>query len=109
MGRIGRRIAIRPRLTWIVTSLALGAASLGMLTLDANGLTNEESFTGTPDSVVGEKVVAEHFPAGAGNPLVVVSNADKAAEVRTAMESTTGSPRWPSREPPATWLTSRAR
>ncbi|TCN43147.1 RND superfamily putative drug exporter [Kribbella sp. VKM Ac-2500] len=89
-GRIGRRIAIRPRLTWIVTSLALGAASLGMLTLDANGLTNEESFTGTPDSVVGEKVVAEHFPAGAGNPLVVVSNADKAAEVRTAMESTVG-------------------
>jgi putative drug exporter of the RND superfamily len=89
-GRIGRRIAIRPRLTWIVTSLALGAASLGMLTLNANGLTNEESFTGTPDSVVGEKVVAEHFPAGAGNPLVVVSNADKAAEVRTAMESTEG-------------------
>jgi putative drug exporter of the RND superfamily len=89
-GRIGRRIAIRPRLTWVVTSLLLGAASLGMLTLDANGLSNEESFTGTPDSVVGEKVVAAHFPAGAGNPLVVVSNADKAAEVRTAMESTEG-------------------
>jgi RND superfamily putative drug exporter len=89
-GRIGRRIAVRPRLTWVVTSLLLGAASLGMLTLDANGLSNEESFTGTPDSVVGEKVVAAHFPAGAGNPLVVVSNADKAAEVRTAMESTEG-------------------
>jgi RND superfamily putative drug exporter len=89
-GRIGRRIAVRPRLTWVTTTVLLGAAALGMLTLDANGLSNEESFTGTPDSVVGEKVVAAHFPAGAGNPLVVVSNADQAAAVRTAMSSTAG-------------------
>jgi RND superfamily putative drug exporter len=89
-GRIGRRIAVRPRLTWITTSVLLGAAALGMLSLNANGLSNEDSFTGTPDSVVGEKVLAAHFPAGSGNPLVVVSNADKAAEVRTAMESTQG-------------------
>jgi RND superfamily putative drug exporter len=89
-GRIGRRIAVRPRLTWVTTSVLLGAAALGMLTLDANGLTNEESFTGTPDSVVGEKIVAAHFPAGAGNPLVVVSNADQVVAVRTALSSTPG-------------------
>lgn len=89
-GRIGRRIAVRPRLTWITTSVLLGIAALGILTLNANGLSNEESFVGTPDSVVGEKIVAAHFPAGAGNPLVVVSKADKAAEVRTAMSSTQG-------------------
>lgn len=89
-GRIGRRIAVRPRLTWITTTVLLGAAALGMLTLDANGLTNEQSFTGTPDSVVGEKVVAAHFPAGAGNPLVVVGKADHATEIRTAMSSVQG-------------------
>ncbi|WP_329475954.1 MMPL family transporter [Kribbella sp. NBC_01484] len=89
-GRIGRRIAVRPRVTWITTSLILAIAALGTLTLNANGLSNAESFVGTPDSVVGEKVVAAHFPAGAGNPLVVVSKADKAAEVRTAMSSTQG-------------------
>ncbi|MGY4770155.1 MMPL family transporter [Kribbella sp. CWNU-51] len=89
-GRIGRRIAVRPRVTWITTSVILAIAALGTLTLNANGLSNEESFVGTPDSVVGEKVVAAHFPAGAGNPLVVVSTADKAAEVRTAMSSTQG-------------------
>ena len=32
---------------------------------NANGLTNAESFRGTPDSVVGEEVLAAHFPAGA--------------------------------------------
>ncbi|TDW93932.1 RND superfamily putative drug exporter [Kribbella pratensis] len=89
-GRIGRRIAVRPRLTWITTSILLGIASLGILTLNAGGLSNEDSFIGTPDSVVGEKVVAAHFPAGAGNPLVVISRADKAADVRTAMSSTQG-------------------
>lgn len=89
-GRIGRRIAVRPRLIWITTSVLLAAASLGILTLQATGLSNEESFVGTPDSVVGERVVAAHFPAGAGNPLVVVSNADKATEVRAAMSSTQG-------------------
>jgi RND superfamily putative drug exporter len=89
-GRVGRRIAVRPRLTWITTTVVLAIAALGMLRLDANGLSNEESFIGTPESVVGEKVLAAHFPAGAGNPLVVVSNADKAAEVRTAMSSTQG-------------------
>jgi putative drug exporter of the RND superfamily len=88
--RIGRRIAVRPRLTWIVTSVVLAIAALGMLKLDATGLSNEESFIGTPDSVVGEKVLAAHYPAGAGNPLVVVSKADKAAEVRTAMAATPG-------------------
>jgi RND superfamily putative drug exporter len=89
-GRIGRRIARKPRRTWVTTTVLLGAAALGMLTLDANGLSNEESFTGTPDSVVGERVVAAHFPAGAGNPLVVVSNANQAAAVRAAMSSTPG-------------------
>jgi len=89
-GRIGRRIAVRPRLTWITTSVLLGVAALGILTLNASGLSNAESFVGTPDSVVGEKVVAAHFPAGAGNPLVVISKADKAADVRTAMSSTQG-------------------
>jgi putative drug exporter of the RND superfamily len=89
-GRIGRRIAVRPRATWIATTVVLLIASLGTLTLDAKGLSNEESFVGTPDSVVGERIVAEHFPAGAGNPLVVVSNADQAAEVRSAIASTEG-------------------
>jgi RND superfamily putative drug exporter len=89
-GRIGRRIAVRPRLTWVTTTVVLAIAALGILRLDPNGLSNEESFTGTPDSVVGEKVLAAHFPAGAGNPLVVVSKADKAAEVSTAMSSTQG-------------------
>jgi RND superfamily putative drug exporter len=88
--RVGSAIARAPRATWIVTSLVLAAMALGMVQLDATGLTNKESFIGTPSSVTGEEVLARHFPAGAGNPVVVVSRADKANDVRAAVASTEG-------------------
>jgi putative drug exporter of the RND superfamily len=61
-----------------------------VLTLKADGLTNAGSFTDTPDSVVGAKVVAQHFPAGSAQPVVVVANADKASEVKSAFGSVQG-------------------
>ncbi len=88
--KVGNRIAKRPRMTWVVTTLILGTLALGNLQLDAHGLSNEQSFIGTPDSVVGARVLAEHFPAGSGQPLVVVSRAESADAVRTAFANTEG-------------------
>jgi RND superfamily putative drug exporter len=88
--RVGERIARRPRATWVVTAVILAALAGGMLKLDATGLTNEESFIGEPDSVVGAAIVAKHFPAGTGNPLVVIAKADRAADVRTVFADTPG-------------------
>ena len=89
--RVGNRIARRPRFVWVVTAVILGALSLGIVTLDANGLTNAESFTGRPDSIVGEEVVTRHFPdAGAGSPVAIVSDADAAARVRSALDGVDG-------------------
>jgi RND superfamily putative drug exporter len=87
---VGARIAHRPRWTWAVTAVALAVATLGLTQLNATGLTNQESFRGTPASVVGEAALSRHFPAGAGNPVVVVSSADRAGEVRTAFAGTPG-------------------
>ncbi len=88
--RVGHRIARRPRFTWIVTTLALGVMALGILQLDATGLSNKESFRGNPDSIVGSETLARHFPAGAGSPVVVISKATQAPEVRAAFASTNG-------------------
>jgi RND superfamily putative drug exporter len=88
--KVGRTISRGPRRTWVVTSLVLAIASLGILRLDAGGLANEDTFYGRPDSVVGEEVLAEHFPAGAGQPLVVIADADRAGEVRDALANTEG-------------------
>jgi RND superfamily putative drug exporter len=88
--RVGTAIARRPRITWITTTVVLGALAIGIVQLDATGLTTKESFRGTPDSVVGEEVLTRHFAGGAGSPVVVVSNADHAAQVRDTFASTEG-------------------
>jgi putative drug exporter of the RND superfamily len=72
---VGRRIAARPRLVWVTTAVVLGAMALGLTGLKASGLTAAESFAGHhPDSVAGQAVIGQNFPAGAGQPVVVVGN-----------------------------------
>ncbi|MGW6027108.1 MMPL family transporter [Streptomyces sp. NPDC055099] len=88
--RMGRRIAHRPRLTWSVTAVALAALALGLTQLRAEGLSNADSFTDKPDSIVGQEVQGKYFPAGSGDPLVIVANADQADEVRDAVAGTRG-------------------
>ncbi|BFV60843.1 MMPL family transporter [Kitasatospora sp. CMC57] len=88
--RVGGAIARRPRRIWIGTGLALAACCLGLFALNANGLSQAGSFTGTPDSVTGQQVVNQHFPGGTGAPLTVVSAADRAGQVRAATVGTPG-------------------
>ncbi|MGW6059129.1 MMPL family transporter [Streptomyces sp. NPDC055189] len=88
--RTGRRIAHRPRLTWSITAVALAALALGMTQLRAEGLSNADSFTDKPDSIVGQEVQAEYFDAGSGDPLVIVANEATGDEVRAVVARTSG-------------------
>ena len=88
--RIGRRISVRPRTVWIVTALILGAMAIGLTGLKASGLTNAESFRGTPDSVAGQTVLDQHFPAGAGQPVEVYGNPAKAGQLTAALRAVPG-------------------
>jgi len=88
--RVGRRIAVRPRAVWITTALVLGAMALGLAGLKASGLTNAQSFRGHPDSVAGQQMLDQHFPGGAGQPVVVVGNRASAAQLMAAFRSTPG-------------------
>ncbi len=87
---VGRRIARAPRRVWVTTSLILAIASIGIVQLNATGLTTEEAFLGTPDSVKGEQVLSEHFPGGAGAPVVVLARPDNADAVRTTFQANDG-------------------
>jgi RND superfamily putative drug exporter len=84
--RVGSWIAPRPRKVWVVTALALGLASLGVLTLNTNGLSTEDSYTQEFPSVTGQKVLNEHGLADSSTPVMVVANAAQGAEVAAAME-----------------------
>jgi putative drug exporter of the RND superfamily len=88
--RAGWAIAPRPRLVWVTTAVVLGILALGLTGLKASGLTNAQSFRGHPDSVTGEAVLAAHFPAGAGQPVIVIGDQNAAASLQSAFASTHG-------------------
>src|SRR6266568_1771333 len=88
--RVGWSIASRARLVWITTAVILGILAVGLTGLKANGLTNAQAFRGHPDSVLGESVLAEHFSAGAGVPVIMIGNPSAAAALRSAFAATPG-------------------
>ena len=61
--------------------VALAACVLGVLTLNTNGLSTEDSYTKQFDSVKGQKVLTAHGLADNSTPVMVVANADKADDV----------------------------
>ena len=100
--KLGSRIARRPRLVWVATTLALGAMALGALTLD-DDLTTTSIFRGSVESVEGQRLLEESFPAGAGAPTSVlvrdparlddaIEAARASAEVATVGPVETGEP-----------------
>jgi RND superfamily putative drug exporter len=89
--RVGRKVAIRPRVVWVTTALVLGVMAVGLTGLKASGLTAAESFAGHhPDSVVGQQVLDRNFPAGVGQPVIVVGSQGAAAQLRTSFQGVRG-------------------
>ena len=88
--RVGWAIAPRPRRVWVTTAVVLGILALGLTGLKASGLTDAQQFRGHPDSVTGETVLAAHFPAGTGTPVIVIGNQNAAAPLRSAFAATPG-------------------
>jgi RND superfamily putative drug exporter len=88
--RIGARIAPRPRLVWVVTSVILAVCSLGFLQLNAHGLATQDSYTKDFDSVTGQQTLVDHGLADTSSPVQVVANADRAQAVSQAMQGIDG-------------------
>jgi RND superfamily putative drug exporter len=85
--RLGRGIERRHRLVWTVTALALAALALGAFRLD-DDLTTANSFRGSVESVQGQRLLEQSFPAGEGAPtVVVVTDPTLADDVRDAARS----------------------
>lgn len=85
-GLVGRR----PRPTWIASTGILLAGLAFAPMLNTGGLSLTDGFTGKPDSVVGLTKLAEHFPAGAGDPTVVIVPQADIATVTAALTSAPG-------------------
>ena len=83
-GRVASLVGRRARVVWLVTAALLAGAALFTTQLQADGLTTAEQFTTDVDSVVGQDVLAAHYPAGSGVPVSVIgaeTDADQLLEV----------------------------
>jgi RND superfamily putative drug exporter len=88
--RIGERVAARPGRVLAATTGLLVVMSLGLLNL-SGGLTQSSSFRGEVESVAGQKLVGEAFPAGASAPTdVIVRDPARVAAVAAALRRVDG-------------------
>jgi len=88
--RIGERISRRPRTVWLGTALALGAACLGIITLDPNGLTQDQTYTSTVDSVRGLQVQTRHGLVDDGSPVMIAVAPAHVSKVAEAVKGIRG-------------------
>jgi RND superfamily putative drug exporter len=88
--RVGDRIAVAPRKIWIVTAVLQLAASMGLFTLKADGLSTEDTYTKEFDSIKGQKLLVEHGLQDNSNTVQIVANTDRLEAVMAAMEDVAG-------------------
>lgn len=88
--RVGGLIARRPRVTWIVSFVLLAACALGLTQLKANGVQQTDVVLSQSDAVDGQAVVAKHFDAGSGSPVLIVAPESDGDAVLAATEKTDG-------------------
>ncbi|MGI8985566.1 MAG: MMPL family transporter [Nocardioidaceae bacterium] len=79
--RVAGLVARAPRRIWIGTSVALAVVALGGFATTV-GTTDEQQFRDVPDSVRGQSLLEESFPAGRSAPVDVVADAAAVDEVR---------------------------
>jgi RND superfamily putative drug exporter len=88
--KVANGIGRNPRRAWAITGVILIAFAFTSTTLKADGIGTVDTFTGNPESVVGQKLLVKHFPGGEGDPTQVVVSAEKIAAVTAAIKGAPG-------------------
>ncbi|QBR94024.1 MMPL family transporter [Nocardioides euryhalodurans] len=83
--RVGRWIAPRPRKVWVVTTVLLAIACVGLLRLDTNGLSTEDSYTQEFQSVTGQQVLVDAGLVDQSNTVMVVADAGSEEAIAEAL------------------------
>jgi RND superfamily putative drug exporter len=88
--KVGAGVERNPRKAWVVTGSILLLFAFASTTLKTDGLGTIDTFTGNPESVVGQKKLETHFPGGQGDPTQVVFSAARLDQMRTALKGAPG-------------------
>ena len=88
--RQARLIARRSRPVWIITTVALLVAALGVTQFKADGVASSDLVLGYSEARDGQNVLAEHFPAGSGSPVYVIVPESELAAAVTILDDGAG-------------------
>ncbi|HBU43886.1 MAG: MMPL family transporter [Actinobacteria bacterium] len=88
--RQARLIARRSRPVWIITTVALLVAALGVTQFKADGVASSDLVLGYSEARDGQNVLAEHFPAGSGSPVYVIVPESELAAAVTILDDSAG-------------------
>jgi RND superfamily putative drug exporter len=88
--KVANSIGRNPRRAWVISGTALLLCAFAATTLKADGLGTVNTFTGNPESVIGQRLLVKHFPGGEGDPTQVVVSADKIDAVTAALKGAPG-------------------
>ncbi|OZD47350.1 hypothetical protein CH252_20930 [Rhodococcus sp. 06-1477-1B] len=88
--RQARFVARRARPVWIVCTLVLLAACVGVTQLRADGVPASDLVLGASEARDGQTVLADHFPGGSGSPAYVLVPEQEAARTVTVLQNSAG-------------------
>ncbi|MGC7095205.1 MMPL family transporter [Amycolatopsis lurida] len=83
-GRVAALVGRRYRPVWVLSVLVLAGLAVLAGTLRSSGVRQSEVFLDRVEAVVGQEVLERHFPAGAGDPVVIITEPGFAAGVAEA-------------------------
>lgn len=89
-GTVVKFVRRSPRATWIVTTVALLAAAAFFPLFKSDGISQSEFFLNDVEAVTGQEQLAEHFEAGAGDPVQIIAPEGVAQDVVKRLESEQG-------------------
>ncbi|WP_051298106.1 MMPL family transporter [Brevibacterium album] len=88
--RTARFVGRHARSVWIVTALVLVAGAAFVPQLRADGVPQSDLVLGASEAREGQERLAAHFPGGAGSPVQVLVDEERAAQTARVLARTAG-------------------
>ncbi|MDQ1041060.1 RND superfamily putative drug exporter [Streptomyces sp. V3I8] len=88
--RVAHWVDTRPRQLWMITVAVLVAGAAFFPALQSKGVPLDELFVNDAPSVAAQETLGKHFPGGSGQPVVIIADADRRAEVTRVAAATDG-------------------